>query len=167
MGQNSVRRNLFHRNLSRRPATEDEENPIKSHPTSKSRVPLKTPSSLPSVLDKAQQAEKQAEKRAAELESREIAVHDKHGNYLFDRAPPLPPSFIEWEESQIEAEAEKKAYLAPFKREGKLASDRKDEAHEKGEPEELVRCIKESLVREVESLAEDNWMYEPEHDPVV
>ncbi|KAJ5985114.1 hypothetical protein N7522_012310 [Penicillium canescens] len=164
MGPNSVRRNLFHGNLSRRPAS--------AGPPNGAVAP--NPSNLanrPSHRLKPTSSDSGPSARLKTVENKEIVVRDKNGSYKLE-VPTLPPPLIgeDGEElGELEAEAFDSSELSGREKE-KYEADllemmiRHRDGVPSDEPDEILNIMNESLRKKAASLDDDNWMFEPEKD---
>ncbi|CAG8937350.1 unnamed protein product [Penicillium salamii] len=155
----SVRRNLFHGNLSRRPASAGPPNGV---------VPNTSVSNRPSRL-KPTSSDSGPQIRALKAENKDIVVRDKSGGYKLE-VPILPPALVgeDGEELEQEENADPPALTGPEKE--KFEQDllemmiRHRNGHPDVEPEEILHAMHDSLREKAASLDEDNWMFEPERD---
>ncbi|KAJ5545373.1 hypothetical protein N7535_006238 [Penicillium sp. DV-2018c] len=169
MNQNSVRRNLFHGNLSRRPASAGPPN---------GTVPQNTKglSSRPSHRAKTTSSNPAAPTRALKsLESRDIVVRDKSGSYKLE-IPTLQSALIGEDGEELGEHAEEGGF-----RSSELTGTDKEKfeaavvemmirhrnRQTNGEPDEILGMVHESLRRKAASLDDDNWMFEAEKDSFI
>ncbi|GFF58085.1 hypothetical protein IFM46972_10995 [Aspergillus udagawae] len=175
MGTTSVRRNLFHHNLSRRPvsATPGSMQSGRSNGTSgpASHTLQSSAESMGPSLS------------SGTLDNGDIVVRDKNGGYKLD-IPVLPPAITGEigdgmdgldeggtsggagatavdSASQTEISGREKEKI-----EASLAElmYRNRNRQMSNEPAEILNLIHQSLRSRVAALEEDNWMYEPEVD---
>ncbi|CAG8072667.1 unnamed protein product [Penicillium olsonii] len=138
MTSSSVRRNLFHGNLSRRPASAGPPNGVV--PPNPNGV-----SHRPSNRLKPTSSDSGPQTRPFKAEHKDIVVRDKSGGYKLE-IPTLPPLGSEdGEEPEQDETSEPPELTGP-------------------EKEKILRDMNESLRRKVASLDIDNWMFEPERD---
>ncbi|KAJ5092270.1 hypothetical protein NUU61_007140 [Penicillium alfredii] len=169
MGPTSVRRNLFHQNLSRRPASAGPSN---------GTVPLGTSSlsNRPSHRLKPTSSDSIAASRNARLvESREIAVRERAGGYKFD-APTKELQPLIGEDGEELGDLDEEGAGGILDSELTVHEKEKFDAalgemmfrnrnkQSSGEPDELLNIVHQNLQRQVASLEDDNWMFEPEKD---
>ncbi|KAJ5663714.1 hypothetical protein N7507_004445 [Penicillium longicatenatum] len=158
----SVRRNLFHQNLSRRPASagppngavQSGNNGLSNRPSNRLK---------PTVSDSSTRSTKLAE-------NKEIVVRDKNGGYKLDM-PALPSRGVgdngeeldeletgETSFESLEMEREKENYEAALVE----MMIRHRNRQSSGEPDEILNIVHQSLLKKASSLDDDNWMFEPE-----
>ncbi|KAJ5139078.1 uncharacterized protein N7515_003926 [Penicillium bovifimosum] len=162
MNQNSVRRNLFHGNLSRRPASAGPPN---------GNVPQNTNglSNRPSHRLKTTASDSAAPRAFKSLENRDIVVRDKSGSYKLE-IPTLPSALIGEDGEELE-QAEDGGFHAELTGTDKEKFEaavvemmiRHRNRQTNGE-DEILGMVHESLRRKAASLDDDNWMFEPEKD---
>ncbi|CAP80072.1 Pc12g04450 [Penicillium rubens Wisconsin 54-1255] len=146
MNQNSVRRNLFHGNLSRRPASAGP--PNGAVPQNHNGL-----SNRPSHRLKSTSSDSGPHTRPFKsVETKDIVVRDKNGSYKLE-IPTLPQALVG-------EDGEELAELAPEDG-GFDSSDLTGRDKEK-----ILNMVHESLRRKAASLDDDNWMFEPEKDSI-
>ncbi|KAJ5598296.1 hypothetical protein N7537_008380 [Penicillium hordei] len=169
MNQSSVRRNLFHGNLSRRPASAGP--PNGAVPQSHNGL-----SNRPSHRLKPTSSDSGPHTRPFKIvENKDIVVRDKNGSYKLE-IPTLPQALVG-------EDGEELAELAPEDG-GFVSSELTGRDKEKfeaalvemmvrhrtrqsnGEPDEILNMVHESLRKKAASLDDDNWMFEPEKDSI-
>ncbi|KAJ5882214.1 uncharacterized protein N7529_000886 [Penicillium soppii] len=165
MNPSSVRRNLFHGNLSRRPASAGPPNGvIPPNPNGVSNRPshrLK-----PTSSDSGPPA-----RPFKTVENKDIVVRDKNGGYKLD-IPTLPPALVEDADELAELDEERAfgaAELTGIDKERFEAAlvemmirHRNRQAND--EPDEILKIVHESLRKKAASLDDDNWMFESERN---
>ncbi|KAJ5806109.1 uncharacterized protein N7503_003711 [Penicillium pulvis] len=160
----SVRRNLFHQNLSRRPASAGPpngavppgHNGLSNRPSNRLKPTVSDPSST----------------RSTKLaENKDIVVRDKNGGYKLDM-PALPSRSIVGDNGEeldeleagetsfesLDMEREKENYEAALVE----MMIRHRNRQSSGEPDEILNIVHQSLLKKASSLDDDNWMFEPE-----
>ncbi|KAJ5921534.1 hypothetical protein N7466_009860 [Penicillium verhagenii] len=161
----SVRRNLFHQNLSRRPASAGP--PNGTAPSMNTNGLSNRPSNRlkPTISDSSSRSTKLAE-------NRDIVVRDKNGGYKLDM-PALPRRLAgdngeehdglepgETSFDSLEIEREKENYEAAIVE----MMIRHRNRQSSGEPDEILNIVHQSLIKKASSLDDDNWMFEPEFE---
>ncbi|KAF4213213.1 hypothetical protein CNMCM8980_003003 [Aspergillus fumigatiaffinis] len=175
MGTTSVRRNLFHHNLSRRP--------VSATPGSMPSGRSNGISGPPSHMLQSSSESMGPSLSSGSLDNGDIVVRDKNGSYKLD-IPVLPPAITSENgdgmdgldeggtsggagttavdsASQTEISGREKEKI-----EASLAElmYRNRNRQMSNEPAEILNLIHQSLRSRVAALEEDNWMYEPEVD---
>ncbi|PLB49517.1 hypothetical protein P170DRAFT_475807 [Aspergillus steynii IBT 23096] len=180
MGATSVRRNIFHHHLSRRPVSAAPSNASVQLTGSAANHGV---SGLSSHMLSSAASESTSSLSSGPVDNGEIVTRDKNGGYKLD-IPVLPPIAGQEGEDEMEgvegggmsggpgargtdptaqagmSEREKKKIEATLvemmcrSRNRQLSS----------EPAEILTLIHQSLRNKVAALDEDNWMYEPESD---
>ncbi|EED12513.1 conserved hypothetical protein [Talaromyces stipitatus ATCC 10500] len=180
-----TRRNLFPSHLSRRPAfnpaqdsTSDADNTSSNNDTKHHNAqdtdsgPM-TPETTNTTT-------------ALLLNNGDIIARDKNGKFQLD-IPILPPIPLDEEDGEDDAEDEESGAMEGIEGDGTRPSGGSSEVigkdkdkledlvemmyrnrnrHLSGEPE-LLNLLQQSLHNKVATLEEDNWMFEPEDDPLV
>ncbi|KAL1866409.1 hypothetical protein Plec18167_009077 [Paecilomyces lecythidis] len=151
----SVRRNLFHHHLSRRPASTASTPPIdegheiagRSHVArTASTAELAGPSSLGS----------------GSVDNGDIVVKDKNGGYRLD-IPVLSPMMTSEEGDEVPMEGVEEG--RPSAGSGGTGVGSVSDTDISGrEKEKILNLIHQSLRNKVAALDEDNWMYELEDE---
>ncbi|KAJ5279919.1 hypothetical protein N7478_005291 [Penicillium angulare] len=172
MGQTSVRRNLFHQNLSRRPASVGPQNG--SLPPGNNGF-----SNRSSNRPKSTVTDASSSRSMKMAENKDIVVRDKSGGYKLDM-PALPRSSLIGDDGEEldELEAEEAAESAFESLENEREKDKFEAAlvemmirhrnrQSSGEPDEILNIVHQSLQKKVNSLDDDNWMFEPESDLLI
>ncbi|PLN79236.1 hypothetical protein BDW42DRAFT_130197 [Aspergillus taichungensis] len=170
MGTTSVRRNLFHHHLSRRPvpATTPDEPMQNGGANGKmsdlsSRMLTSTSSGSTSSLS------------SGPVDNGEIVTRDQNGAYQLD-TPVLPPvsgdtgdemEGVEEGPSGAGADSTAQTEIGTREKEKIEASlvemmCRNRNRQMSNEPAEILNLIQQSLRNKVAALQDDNWMYEPE-----
>ncbi|RLL94520.1 hypothetical protein CFD26_103400 [Aspergillus turcosus] len=175
MGTTSVRRSLFHHNLSRRP--------VSATPGAMQSGRSNGASGLPSHMLQSSSESAGPSLSSGPLDNGDIVVRDKNGGYKLD-IPVLPPAITNDNgdgmdgldeggtsggtgsaavdsASQTEISGREKEKI-----EASLAElmYRNRNRQMSNEPAEILNLIHQSLRSRVAALEEDNWMYEPEED---
>ncbi|KAG2417219.1 hypothetical protein HFD88_008438 [Aspergillus terreus] len=170
MGTTSVRRNLFHHHLSRRPVSTAPPNPPMPSGTA-SGV-----SSLSSHIIAPAANESTSSLSSGSGDTGEIVVRDKNGGYKLD-VPVLPPVVgedgdemegVEGSGATGGSAATGADSTAQTEISGQIEASlvemmcRNRNRQLSNEPAEILGLIQQSLQNKVAALDEDNWMYEPE-----
>ncbi|KAJ5166484.1 uncharacterized protein N7482_005265 [Penicillium canariense] len=170
MGPTSVRRNLFHQNLSRRPASTGP--PNGNVPPGNNAL-----SNRPSHSHRLKPTGSDSSSRPIKLsENKEIVVRDQNGGYKLD-VPALPNALVGEDGEELgELEAEECGETALDSSELSGREKEKLEAAlvemvirhrnrpSSSEPDEILNIVHQSLRRKVASLDDDKWMFEPEKE---
>ncbi|KAJ5753808.1 uncharacterized protein N7511_007961 [Penicillium nucicola] len=164
MGPNSVRRNLFHGNLSRRPASAGPPNgAVPPNPSNLANRPSHRLKPTSSDMGPSSRPLKTTE-------NKEIVVKDRNGSYKLE-VPTLPPPMIEEdgeELGELEGEAFDSQLSQGEKEKYEAALVEMVNRHRAGvpsdEPDELLNILNDSLRKKAASLDDDHWMFEPEKD---
>ncbi|KAJ5779010.1 hypothetical protein N7457_006730 [Penicillium paradoxum] len=165
MNPTSVRRNLFHGNLSRRPASVGP--PNGSIPQNTSGL-----SNRPSHRLKPTSSDSGPPARSFKVENKDIVVRDKNGSYKLD-IPTLPHALIGEDGEELGDLASEEGLNSSEitgcdkeKFEAALVEMmiRHRNRQSNDEPDEILGLVHESLRKKVASLDDDNWMFEPEKD---
>ncbi|KAJ5180334.1 hypothetical protein N7492_003544 [Penicillium capsulatum] len=171
MGPNSVRRNLFQQNITRRQASGGPSNGMQS-----GNGGLST---RPSHRLKPTASDSSSSSRSIRLaDNRDIVVRDHNGGYKMD-VPTLPRNFLlrDDREDVDELEAEDSGEMRFESSELVEREKQKFEAalvdmmirhrnrQTTGEPDEILDIVHQSLRKKVNALDDDNWMFEPERGP--
>ncbi|KKK22456.1 hypothetical protein P175DRAFT_0534457 [Aspergillus ochraceoroseus IBT 24754] len=170
MGTSSVRRNLFHHHLSRRPVSAAPPNAPTSGPGM---------SGLSSQILQSTAPDSSSSLSSGPVDNGEIVVKDKNGGYKLD-IPVLPPLVGEDGEEMegIEGGGGTNSTAATEAGQGEINGREKEKIEANlvemmyrnrnrqmsSEPHEILNLIYQSLRNKVAALEEDNWMYEPEPD---
>ncbi|KAJ5570326.1 uncharacterized protein N7459_009756 [Penicillium hispanicum] len=169
IGSTSVRRNLFHQNLSRRPASVG---PANGTVPPGSNVVSNRPSNRLKPIASDSSTSSQNAKFG---ENRDIVIRDKNGGYKLDM-PVLPRSTLVGDDGEeleeLDAESGETAFGAS---ENELEKEKFEAAlvemmirhrnrQTTGEPDEILDIVHQSLRKKLASLDDDNWMFEPEND---
>ncbi|KAJ5677484.1 uncharacterized protein N7477_003117 [Penicillium maclennaniae] len=146
MGTASVRRNLFHQNLSRRPASA-------GPPNGNVPQPNNALSNHPSHRPKPTSSDSSSSRIMKLTENKEIVVRDKNGGYKLD-VPSLPHALVGEDGEELgELDAEDA---------GETGFDSSELSGR--EKEKILDIVHQSLRKKVASLDDDNWMFEAERD---
>ncbi|KAJ5127550.1 hypothetical protein N7448_008329 [Penicillium atrosanguineum] len=169
MGTASVRRNLFHQNLSRRPASA-------GPPNGNVPQPNNALSNRPSQRLKPISSDSSSSRSTKLTDNKEIVVRDKNGGYKLD-VPSLPHALVgedgeELGELDAEDAGETGFDSAELSRPEKEKFDaalvemmiRHRNRATSGEPDEILDVVHQSLRKKAASLDDDNWMFEAERD---
>ncbi|XHF96912.1 hypothetical protein AWENTII_000522 [Aspergillus wentii] len=177
MGTTSVRRNLFHHNLSRNSVSTA---PHNAHMQSGGHGP----SGLQSQIIQSGSFEATTSSLSnGPIDNGEIVVKDKNGSYKLD-IPMLPPVAGSEDGDEMEgvdgnsggsgttgADSAGETEVSGREKEKIEASlvemMRNRNRQVSSEPAEVLNFIQQSLQSKVATLDEDNWMYEAEIDPQV
>ncbi|RAK79788.1 uncharacterized protein BO72DRAFT_36807 [Aspergillus fijiensis CBS 313.89] len=175
MGTTSVRRNLFHHHLSRRPGSVA---PSSSSAQSSAThgVPVQSAQMAPSMS-----SDSASSLSSGPVDGGEIVARDKNGGYKLDI--PVPPALIGNGGDEMEGiedvgaqggsgaatiDATNQTDISRREKEKIEASlsemYRNKSRRMSSEPAEILTLIQQSLRNKVAALEEDNWMYEPEVD---
>ncbi|KAF9892177.1 hypothetical protein FE257_002583 [Aspergillus nanangensis] len=175
MGTTSVRRNLFHHHLSRRPVSAaPTDPPVQSNVTS--GIHSMSTHILPST-----QSVSTPSLSTGAVDSGEIVSRDKNGAYKLD-IPVLPSLAAEEDGDETEgvedggaprgsattgADSTAQTEISSREKEKIEASlvemmCRNRNRQMSSEPAEILNLIHQSLQNKVATLDDDNWMYEPE-----
>ncbi|KAJ5628396.1 hypothetical protein N7490_010624 [Penicillium lividum] len=161
----SVRRNLFHQNLSRRPASTGPQNgPVPQGNNGLSNRPSNR--LKPTASDSSTRNMKLSE-------NKDIVVRDRNGGYKLDM-PALPSSNLAGDNGEeldeletgensfesFEVEREKESFEAALVE----MMIRHRNRQSSGEPDEILNIVHQSLLKKASSLDDDNWMFEPEFE---
>ncbi|KAJ5783708.1 uncharacterized protein N7518_009385 [Penicillium psychrosexuale] len=169
MNQTSVRRNLFHGNLSRRPASVGP--PNGTVPQTHGGL-----SNRPSHRLKPTSSDSGPHTRPFKTaENKDIVVRDKNGSYKLE-IPTLPQVLVGEDGEELAELAPEGGGFNSLELNGR-DKDKFEAAlvemmvrhrtrQSNGEPDEILSMVQESLRKKVASLDEDNWMFEPEKDLV-
>ncbi|KAL3479435.1 hypothetical protein BJX99DRAFT_70565 [Aspergillus californicus] len=169
MGTSSVRRNLFHNHLSRRPVS--------------TSGPSNGPSGLSSQVLQSSAPESNPALSTGPVDNGEIVVKDKNGGYKLD-IPVLPPIVgedgdeMEGIEGGATGGSSTVATGADPAEQGGMTEREKEKMEASlvemmyrnrnrqmsNEPHEILALIYQSLKNKMTALEQDNWMYEPEPD---
>ncbi|KAJ6024527.1 hypothetical protein N7540_005324 [Penicillium herquei] len=159
MGSTSVRRNLFQQNISRRPTPAPSvqgTNGLSTRPSNR----LKHSSSDSSMSLNSRLAE-----------NKDIVVRDKNGGYKLD-IPTLPRSSLLGNGEELDELDGEEMRDLPFDPLGNEQDKEKFDAalvemmirHRNrqsiGEPDEVLNIVHQNLRKKVDSLDDDNWMFE-------
>ncbi|EAW08618.1 uncharacterized protein ACLA_095510 [Aspergillus clavatus NRRL 1] len=176
MGTTSVRRNLFHHNLSRRPvSTVPPTGSLQSNGTS-------GVSGLSSHLLRSSTESTTSSLASGPVDNGDIVVRDKNGGYKLDM--PILPPLVGGEDGDgmdgVDEGGNSGGTVATVDSTGQMViTGREKEKIEaslaelmyrnrnrqmSNEPTEILDLIQQSLRSKVAALDEDNWMYEPEVD---
>ncbi|KAL5360324.1 hypothetical protein BJX96DRAFT_69920 [Aspergillus floccosus] len=174
MGTTSVRRNLFHHHLSRRPVSTAPPNPSLPSGTAGGVSGLSSHIIAPATN------ESTSSLSSGSGDTGEIVVRDKNGGYKLD-VPVLPPVVGE-DDDEMEgvegsgatggsaatgADSTAQTEISGREKEKIEASlvemiCRNRNRQMSNEPAEILGLIQQNLQNKVAALDEDNWMYEPE-----
>ncbi|KAJ5675920.1 hypothetical protein N7462_008817 [Penicillium macrosclerotiorum] len=169
MGPNDVRRNLFHQNLSRRPAAPGP--PSTAVPPGNNGITHR-----PSHRLKSSTSDSSSSRSSRSSENRDIVVRDKNGSYKLEM-PALPQTLVGEDGEELgeldTEEADEMAFNSS--KLNALDKEKFDDAlvemmirhrnrQTNGEPDEILNIVHQSLRKKVASLDDDNWMFEPEKE---
>ncbi|KAH8431243.1 uncharacterized protein LDX57_008905 [Aspergillus melleus] len=178
MGATSVRRNIFHHHLSRRP--------VSTAPSNASVPPTGSAanhggSGLSSHMISAAASESTSSLSSGPIDNGEIVTRDKNGGYKLD-IPVLPPIAGREGEEEMEdvegggvsggpsaggTDSSGQAGMSQREKEKMEATlvemmCRSRNRQLSSEPAEILNLVHQSLRNKVAELDEDNWMYEPD-----
>ncbi|PWY83043.1 hypothetical protein BO70DRAFT_429100 [Aspergillus heteromorphus CBS 117.55] len=170
MGTTSVRRNLFHHHLSRRPgATGPAASSTQDNASNGA-------SGLPSHLPQSTSSDSSSSLSSGPIDNGEIVVKDKNGSYKLD-IPVLPPLVGE-DGDEMEGIEGSGAMAGNGSGQTGMSGSEKEKMEAtlaemisrhrtrqmSSEPAEILDLIHQTLRDKVAALEEDNWMYEAEVD---
>ncbi|KAJ9272184.1 hypothetical protein DTO212C5_1689 [Paecilomyces variotii] len=178
MGPTSVRRNLFHHHLSRRPASTASTPPIEEGHEVTGRPHVTRTASTVELAGSSSLG-------AGPVDNGDIVVKDKNGGYRLD-IPVLSPTMTGEDGDEVPMEGVEEgrpsggsggtgvssvgdADISGREKEKIEASlvemmYRNRSRQISGEPAEILNLIHQSLRNKVAALDDDNWMYEPEDE---
>ncbi|RAL07743.1 uncharacterized protein BO97DRAFT_235310 [Aspergillus homomorphus CBS 101889] len=177
MGTTSVRRNLFHHHLSRRPGSAvPSSSSAPNNATHGDGAPVLTTHMAPSMS-----SESASSLSSGAVDNGEIVVRDKNGSYKLDI--PVLPSLISEDGVEMEGlegvgvQSGSRAATVNTANQSDISGREKEKIETtllemyrnknrrmSSEPAEILILIQQSLRNKVAALDEDNWMYEPEVD---
>ncbi|OOQ91455.1 hypothetical protein PEBR_00732 [Penicillium brasilianum] len=183
MSQPSVRRNLFHQTLSRRPASTGPPNSLSANTSTGPSIGIQPSNNNTTNTLSSRSSHHRLKPTSSETsrpikptENREIVVRDKNGGYKLDVLS-LPHGVVGEDGEELGGlEAEEEGGEAALDVELNGRDKDKFEAalvemvirhrnrQSSGEPDEILNIVHQSLRKKVASLDDDNWMFEPERD---